>query len=276
MAEMSHNKKSQVFSAVRRAREAAWPALFSALAARVVLHKKGVTMKKIALLGTTALAVFVAASAAFAADMPRKAPLAPSAPYMAAPFNWTGFYIGVHVGAGWSTKEWSEEGLTFANYNLNGFLGGGQIGYNWQSGWAVFGVEADASVANLKGSAFCLQVFCSSKIDALGTITARFGGAVDRALVYVKGGGAWVHEKHTLLEQEISDSATRWGWTVGTGVEYAFAPNWSGKVEYNFLDFGKDNFFRDVFDAGVDIRQTVHTVKFGLNYRFGGPAVGGY
>jgi outer membrane immunogenic protein len=268
MAEMSHGKKSQASSADRRARESAWPALLSAQAARVVLHKKGATMKKITLFGTIAVAAVVTVSAAQAADMLRKAP---PAPYMAAPFNWTGFYVGAHVGAGWSTKEWSSEGVTVANYNLNGFLGGGQIGYNWQSGWAVLGVEADASLTNIKGDFFAF----SSKIDALGTVTARFGGAVDHALVYVKGGGAWAHEKHTI-EGEISDSQTRWGWTVGTGVEYAFAPNWSGKVEYNFLDFGKANFFGDVVDGGVDIRQTVHTVKFGLNYRFGGPMAGGY
>jgi outer membrane immunogenic protein len=205
--------------------------------------------------------------------MPTKAPLAP---YVAAPFNWTGFYIGAHVGAGWSTNEWIDRGLPQANYNLNGFLGGGQIGYNWQSGWAVWGVEADASLTNLKGGGVCFGVLeCSSKIDALGTITARFGGAVDHTLVYVKGGAAWVHEKHTfdepLFDEEFTESKTRWGWTVGTGVEYAFAPNWSGKVEYNFLDFGKANSFGAVFDGLLDIRQTVHTVKLGLNYRLGAP-----
>ena len=240
-------------------------------------------MKKIVSLGTAALAALVAASAAQAADMPRKAPLAP---YVGAPFNWTGFYIGAHVGAGWSTKEWTLLQSDFpsspiGNFNLNGFLGGGQIGYNWQSGWAVFGVEADASAADIKGSTLCTNLaFCSSKIDALGTITARFGGAVDRALVYVKGGGAWEHEKNARIGTEFSESKTRWGWTVGTGVEYAFAPNWSGKVEYNFLDFGKANFFRDTIaeaeGVSVDIRQSVHTVKFGLNYRFGGSMVGGY
>jgi outer membrane immunogenic protein len=226
-------------------------------------------MKKIALLGTTALAAVMVAGAAQAADMPVKAPVAP---LYAAPFNWTGFYIGAHVGAGWSTKEWSEEGLVFLNYNLNGFLGGGQLGYNWQSGWAVFGVEADASWTDIRGS----QSGFTSKIDALGTITGRFGGAVDHALVYVKGGGAWAHDKHEIHDNlDLSASKTIWGWTIGTGVEYAFAPNWSGKVEYNFLDFGKQTF---TFDSGLqeDIRQTVHTVKFGINYRFGGPVVARY
>lgn len=225
-------------------------------------------MKKIALLGTSALAAVVVAGVAQAADMPVKAPVAPG---YAAPFNWTGFYIGAHVGAGWSTKEWSEVGVVFANYNLNGFLGGGQIGYNWQSGWAVFGVEADASGTDIKGS--LNELGLDSKIDALGTITARFGGTVDHALVYVKGGGAWAHDKHDI--EGLSASETIWGWTIGSGVEYAFALNWSGKVEYNFLDLGKHTF---TFENGLqeDIRQTVHTVKFGINYRFGGPLASRY
>jgi len=223
-------------------------------------------MKRIAVLGTTALAAVMVVGAAQAADMPVKAPI------YAAPFNWIGFYIGAHVGAGWSTKEWSEVGIVFANYNLNGFLGGGQIGYNWQSGWAVFGVEADASLADIKGSFF--EGGISSKIDSLGTVTARFGGAVDHALVYVKGGGAWAHDKHEI--EGLSSSETIWGWTVGAGVEYAFAPNWSGKVEYNFLDFGKHTFTFEPIPLQEDIRQTVHTVKFGINYRFGGPMVARY
>src|SRR5262245_8003437 len=143
-------------------------------------------------LGTTALAAVVVAGGAQAADMPVKAPV------YSAPFNWTGFYIGAHIGAGWATTEFSNpnSGIVFSNYNLNGFLGGGQIGYNWQSGWAVFGVEADASWTDIKGSSDCFTFdFCRSKIDALGTITARFGGTVDHALIYVKGGGAWAHEK---------------------------------------------------------------------------------
>jgi len=224
-------------------------------------------MKKIVLLGTAALTVFVAASAALAADIPTKAP----APYVAAQVNWTGFYIGAHVGAGWSTAEWREVGIPQGTYNLNGFLGGGQIGYNWQSGWAVFGVEADASWTDIKGSSDCFTFdFCRSKIDALGTITARFGGTVDHALIYVKGGGAWAHEKQFFAN--IPDSKTKWGWTVGGGVEYAFAPNWSGKVEYDFLGRTTFAFDREPFD----IQQTVHTVKFGINYRFGGLMGGRY
>jgi outer membrane immunogenic protein len=240
------------------------------------------------LLGTTALVSVVLAGAAQAADIPlRKAPAA-LAP---APFSWSGFYIGGHVGAGWGTKEWSDlvidgdpiTAAPFGNYNINGFLGGGQIGLNWQSGWTVFGVEADASWSDLHGGGGCFfagKFSCRSKVEWFGTVTGRVGAAVDRALIYLKGGGAWAHEKHDIffngkgggLIARLSD--TRWGWTVGGGIEYAFAPAWSAKVEYNYLDFGKKGHgfsFDDgqtIVNFGMDVRQSIHAVKFGLNYRF--------
>src|SRR5262245_6855022 len=161
-------------------------------------------MSKMFLFGSV-LATTVLGGAAQAADLPRKA-LPPPAPPL---FTWTGFYIGAHVGAGWGTKEWhdfadvdrSEIDLfpgPQGSYNVNGFLGGGQIGFNWQSGWWVFGIEADASGANLRGSGFCFFDFdggdlhtCNTKVTALGTITGRLGFTViDRAMIYVKGGGA--------------------------------------------------------------------------------------
>jgi outer membrane immunogenic protein len=234
--------------------------------------------------------------------LPRKAP-----PYVApAVFSWTGWYFGVHVGAAWGTKEWHDacfETTTgpgpqcdpgpLGSYNLNGFIGGGQIGYNWQSGWVVFGIEADASGADLKGGNLCLSEAdqCSSKVEAFGTITARIGGVfLNSALLYVKGGGAWVHEKHTfslffdtpfLTSFVVTDSETRWGWTVGTGIEVAFSPNWSGKIEYNYLDFNSER-HTFVFPAATDltvhfpIRQNLHVIKFGVNYRFGAPLVAAY
>jgi outer membrane immunogenic protein len=208
-------------------------------------------------------------------------------------FSWTGFYIGAHAGAGWGTKEWSDpffsgkviqpigfSSLTLANYGVNGFLGGGQIGYNWQSGWVVFGIEADGSWTNIKGTGICFFVAknCSTKVSALGTVTGRLGGTVDRVLLYIEGGGAWVREKHTaslpvgLDGFTLSDSGNRWGWVIGGGVELAFAPNWSGKLEYNYLDFGKKTYdftLPDGDGVSVRIRQSMHTVKVGLNYRFG-------
>jgi len=250
------------------------------------------------LLVASALATVMVVGAAQAADLPTKAPVY-KAP-VAAPFSWTGFYIGGHVGYGWGDKDWSDffDPINPLNtvpgrdtrYHVNGFLGGGQIGYNWQSGWTVFGFEADASWANIDGSGIgpafggsCLQQDggCSTKVEALGTIAARLGIAVDRALLYAKGGAAWVHEKHTtgshsdpILQWSGTTSETRWGWTIGAGIEYAFAPNWSGKIEYNYLDFGKDQVSftftpAQTFGAAGTLEQTMHVVKLGLNYRLG-------
>src|SRR5262245_19727161 len=244
------------------------------------------------LLGTTV--AMMLAGATQAADLPtrRETPRV-----VAPPFTWTGFYFGVHVGGGWGTKEWgdgrefniSDPATTITpvpgplgSYDVNGFFGGGQVGFNLQAGWAVFGIEADASWADIKGSGICFPIQCRSTTDTLGTITGRFGGAVDRALLYVKGGTAWMREKHTMsfgVAPAVSASAsdTKWGWVGGAGVEYAFAPNWSGKIEYNYLDFGKET-LTFLFPAlnppdhanGTDrgVRQILHTVKAGLNYRF--------
>jgi outer membrane immunogenic protein len=260
------------------------------------------------LLVTSALATVMVAGAAQAADLPTKAPVykAPTA----APFSWTGFYIGGHVGAGWGDKKWSdwfdpinELGTVGpdASYKVNGPLAGGQIGYNFQSGWTVFGIEADASWTDIKGngnndpfvfpgikSGFgCLDLngACTSKIEALGTITGRLGVAVDRVLFYAKGGAAWVQERHTVRAFDLSapndplfnftstTSQTRWGWTAGAGIEYAFTNSWSAKVEYNYLDFGKDEVSFTLpaptgFGVGGTLHQTLHVVKGGLNYRF--------
>jgi len=250
------------------------------------------------------------AGAAQAADLLTKAPVlkAPAG----APFSWTGFYIGGHAGGGWGDKKWSDwfdpinEISTVApdaSYHVNGPLAGGQIGYNFQSGWTVFGVEADASWTGIKGhgnndpfkfapplvpsGTGCLDLQeCTSKIEALGTITARLGVAVDRVLFYAKGGAAWVHEKHTVRASDptapndplfnftSTTSQTRWGWTAGGGIEYGFTQNWSAKIEYNYLDFGKDEVAFTLpaptgFGVGGTLRQTLQVVKAGVNYRFG-------
>src|SRR5207248_3313507 len=105
--------------------------------------------------------------------------------------------------------------------------------------------------------------------------TGRVGYAWDRALFYVKGGAAWAHDKFadvTAVTGFTVDNAdrTRWGWTVGAGAEYAFAPNWTAKLEYNFMDFGKqrETFVGPLVAFPTDIDQYVHVVKVGVNYKF--------
>ena len=236
-------------------------------------------MKKLTLLGSTMLVGMLAIGVAQAADIPPPVYKAPI-PLPPPAFSWTGFYIGAHGGGGWSTKEWfAPDGFPEGSYNLNGFLAGGQIGYNLQSGWVVVGIEADGSWTNLKGTGICFtDERCTSKVTALGTITGRIGGTVDHALLYIKGGGAWAREKHTdVFDGFGTASSTRWGWIIGGGVEYAFTPNVSGKLEYNYMDFGtKLLHFTGSEDFNERIRQSVHAVKIGINYRFGGPVVAKY
>jgi outer membrane immunogenic protein len=216
-------------------------------------------------------------SAASAADLAvRKAPLAP-APVS----SWTGLYIGAHVGTGWGTteSEFSVIAFPISQTQSNGFLGGVQGGYNLQlSPAVVIGVEGDFSWTGIKGTSPCIVVFsCSTDHDWIATVAGRFGVTYDRALFYVKGGVAWAQTTYTgttILFGGFTTSVdeTRLGALFGTGIEYAFLPGWSAKFEYNYIDFGKDDFSFPVGaqSFNVAIQEKTHLVKAGLNYRLGG------
>jgi outer membrane immunogenic protein len=256
-------------------------------------------MKKL-LLASVGIAVLALSGAASAADLSRPGPVYKAAAPAEAIFNWTGFYIGAHVGYGWGSKDWDQtftSGAFLLDRSVSsnkpeGFLGGGQIGVNWQTGQWVLGLEADGSwtdandcgVGHFRFPAYngCDQV------NWYATATARVGVAMDRALFYVKGGAAFAGEEHNLtftnpagVRTVTTDtpSDTRFGWTAGAGIEYAVAPNWSVKAEYNFMDFGTQNYTFNYAanPAGLverwDISQQVHIAKVGINYRFGPSAV---
>jgi outer membrane immunogenic protein len=250
-------------------------------------------MKRI-FLASVALAA-VATAPAFAADLPVR--MQTKAPAMIeSVYNWSGFYIGAHVGYGWASKDWNQSfsslGLALDNTTTpskpQGFLGGGQIGMNWQTGQWVFGLEGDASWtdANDCGSPFRLATTFNgcSQINWYATATARLGVAMDRALLYVKGGAAFAGEEHNITNRNIvatnTPDDTRFGWTVGAGLEYGLTPNWSAKIEYNYMDFGKENYSFNYTPGTLverwDVKQQVHVAKFGINYRFGGPVVARY
>lgn len=238
------------------------------------------------------VAVVGFASAASAADMAIKAP---QPPRPVAAFDWSGFYVGAHVGGGWKSNSWIEPGTNgipagtqTASYNATGLIGGGQAGYNYQRGWAVFGIEGEISGSGIKGEASCFPELpaevqtCSTNVKWMATVTGRFGVAFDRTLVYVKGGYAWARENLanplTLPLPPVTwqTSDNRGGGTVGIGVEYGFTPNWSAKVEYDYIDFGTHDVGFPSPAPGVvpfneNVRQKVSLVKVGINYRFGGP-----
>jgi outer membrane immunogenic protein len=215
---------------------------------------------------------------ASAADFPVKAP--PRAP----DWSWNGLYIGAHGGGAFGTIETVGAGFPIASAAVNGAFGGGQIGYNFQTGPVVLGVEVDASGSGLRGTTPCIVVLsCERKVEWFGTATGRVGFTADRALIYVKAGGAWANFKYDTSAagvQIATADVDKWGWVLGTGVEYAFLPHWSAKIEYNFMDFGKDSVAFNLAGGGIglggaalnlDSQQFVHTIKFGVNYRFGGP-----
>jgi outer membrane immunogenic protein len=245
---------------------------------------------------------FVAAAAlglglvqsASAADLPTKA--APM--YTPAPFTWTGFYIGGHVGSGWGTVESTVTSITaggvpvgagalpFSSHNVNGFLGGVQAGYNWQVGptWVV-GIEGDFSWSDINGTTPCLVVLaCKTKEKWLADITGRVGFTVDHALIYLKGGAAWADSDYSVTFTPFligggpgfaaTASDTRFGGLLGVGVEYAITRNLSAKVEYNYIDFGSHNVTVATTVAGApftatsSIDQQMHLIKAGVNYRF--------
>jgi outer membrane immunogenic protein len=229
------------------------------------------------------------AGPAMAADLAR--PVYKAAPPPAA-FSWTGIYVGVHAGSAWSVNDDTftfNEGGGFVQqvtqqFNTTGFLGGAQVGFNYQTGPLVWGAEAQFSWSDITGSNLCFAEFqCRAKTDWLGTAAVRLGYAFDRTMIFVKGGGAWAHNKYDLSiiegigsQQNFNASETRWGWMFGTGIEHAFYGNWSAKVEYDFLDLGTKNVdfgLNALLSPGesvtTEIRQRIHLVKFGLNYRFG-------
>jgi len=231
--------------------------------------------------------VLAAGGVASAADLPAKAPI-----YKAAPVtNWTGFYVGAHGGGDWFYKDWfapttalnGVQNRAVGSHTASNWLAGGQFGFNYQTGIWVWGIDAQISATRLEGSnenIVAPVVVNHSKTDALATVAARFGVAWDKTLFYAKGGGAWAHDTFwTALPSvgvPIGQSATvsRWGWMIGVGAEYAFAPNWSVFAEYDYLDFGRQRVtlapVASPFGFEYDIKQTIQIVKVGLNYKFGG------
>jgi outer membrane immunogenic protein len=176
-------------------------------------------------------------------------------------YNWTGLYVGAHAGGGWADLGVGDTG--------SGFIGGGQVGYNYQINQWVWGLEADVSGSGIKNNLATFGPFTASfNWNSFETLTSRLGYAFDNWLVYGKAGGAWADVSASASGfgmQIASAGGTASGWVVGVGAEYAFRNNWSAKVEYNVFDFGSDS---GTFIASNSV--TLQTVKVGANYRFGG------
>jgi outer membrane immunogenic protein len=226
-------------------------------------------MKRLILAGVGALAIMAAAGSANAADMPRRAAPAPAPVYKAPAYqtyNWTGFYAGINGGYGFGNSSVSGFPGT-GDFDVNGGMVGGTLGYNWQTGPVVFGLETDLDWSGMKGSAACGAFSCETKNTWLGTTRGRIGYAWDRFLPYVTGGVAYGNVKAASALGSTSD--TRVGWTVGAGAEFALAGNRTAKLEYLYADLGDFNCGGACTltpPASVDFHTNI--VRAGLNYRF--------
>jgi outer membrane immunogenic protein len=249
-------------------------------------------MKKF-LLATVGLVALGMAAPASAADLAAR-PYTKAPPMVAAIYDWSGFYVGANGGWGSSRNCWDflpvAGGVTPEGcHDATGGVAGGQIGYRWQSAGWVFGIEAQGDWADLRGSnaslAFPGQTN-RSKIDAFGLFTGQVGYAWNNALLYVKGGAAITDSRFNTIDTATgivtssTGDQTRWGGTIGAGIEYGFAPNWSVGVEYDHL-FMQDKTHAFTTPAGAllqtdRIRQDVDLVTARVNYRWGGPVVPKY
>ncbi len=231
-------------------------------------------MKRVLLIaGALAL---LGSSQALAADLPQaQPPVKAPAAYVPAPvFSWTGFYLGINGGYGFGQSSWNNinDGST-GNFNTSGFLVGGTVGANYQIGSFVIGVEGDGDWNDFNGSTgFCNIPNCTTQSDWLATVRGRAGYAWDRVLFYGTGGGAFGNIQAAAAGLPFA-TGTQTGWTAGAGVEFAFAPNWTAKVEYLYVNLG--NFTCPATSCGGTggvpdtVTLTENIVRAGVNYKFG-------
>jgi outer membrane immunogenic protein len=242
----------------------------------------------LALLGATAIAAV--SFPVSAADLPRRmATKAP--PPLPAAYNWTGFYVGLNAGGSWGRQDNSlvsiaTGGTVLSNSDrIDGFIGGGQIGYNWQTGQWVLGIEADFQgsaqkgdgsffIPGVVGAVAATSASYEDKLNWFGTVRGRVGWAFDRWMPYITGGYAYGHGEFNgsattgAVTTSASGSQNYSGWTVGGGVEWAFYNNWSAKLEYLYIDFGDGPAVAtSPTFSFVSGRLTDNIVRVGLNYK---------
>lgn len=205
-------------------------------------------------------------------------------------FSWTGGYVGLHAGYAWGRENDNlsdfileetplpqavdDEPLTADEFDVDGFIGGAHAGYNWQSGNYVFGVEGDIDYADITGGSDFDYVGDGDgrlgfKSDWQGSLRARLGYAMDTWLLYATGGIAFGHAELDASAEGVSatDDNTHIGWTVGAGVEKAFTPNWIGRLEVRYTDFGSEGYdLGDFGEVESDWNQTAVTA--GISYKF--------
>jgi opacity protein-like surface antigen len=219
------------------------------------------TVQKIFLAGMAAAGLLSAP--ALASVLPAKAPVS-KAPIAAPPYNWSGLYVGVNFGGGWSNGS-----LNIPDNNLYGglteFTGGVQAGYNFQAGHILFGVEGDFDGASFSHPVLSTPTLGYVDQHWIGTVAGRVGLVNDQWLVFAKLGGGWVHSNATLPGTVWNGSSISSGRLVGGGIEYGFKPHWTVKLEYDYL--GLSNWNSPTVPS-VALNRDLQMVKAGINYKF--------
>lgn len=193
------------------------------------------------------------------------------APRYAPAFTWSGFYLGLQAGYGWGTTDAATGTLGGFNqaysYDTSGALGGVHAGFNWQAQQIVLGLETDLELAGLDGSGIgTLGSRHSSQIDWLGSFRGRIGFAADRTLFYLTGGLAY--GDISTAGPDFTTSDWRTGWTAGGGIEHAFAPNWTARIEYRYTDLGSESFASTGINRAESNDVTFSAVRAGVSWRF--------
>ncbi len=226
---------------------------------------------KAVLSATAAIGILAAASPASAADLPPRTETSVKAPADVAPslYRWTGFYIGVNGGGALGRSRF-DFARTSNSFDISGGLLGGSVGYNFQAGPAVFGLEGDFDWSTISGNGPCVggALSCQSRNDWLATARGRIGYAFAQFLPYVTGGAAFGGVDAGVPGFGLVEKA-RTGWTVGAGIEYGFLPGWSAKLEYLYVDLGR-------IDCGTACagivptsdKLTTSVIRAGINFRF--------
>jgi outer membrane immunogenic protein len=207
-----------------------------------------------------------------------------TSPGSAAPTAWTGIYLGLNGGYSFGASDWSDSvtGTSSGTFPVTGFVFGGTAGANYQIGALVFGVEGDVAWSDVHGAGtFTAAALCAggclTSNSWLATVRGRLGYAFGSVLVYGTGGMAFGDVRANFSNDPIS-AATETGWTAGAGIEFAFAPNWTGKVEYLFVDLSNGSCAADcaiqnpvgpALIPNVVVKFDESIARVGVNYKFG-------
>lgn len=186
-------------------------------------------------------------------------------------WNWQGLYFGANAGYGWGNDNsafYSGAGGGAGTLSPDGWLAGGQVGYNAQFNWLVLGLEADLQSADISDSSTAGFANVTTDIDWFSTVRGRIGYAAGPTLIYFTGGWAFADLNQSLTSGGVSMSKDEVasGYTLGGGIEWQFAPNWSLKTEYLYVDLGEQTLSGP---SGTYTTDTdFHTVRAGINFRF--------